>query len=530
MSVDTRANGQHPTMARPSLAPLRNRLTAALDRTPRSVAKRFEVDLRALAAFRIAVGMLVLVDLLLRSRNLEAFYTDVGVLPREALFSDYSSVYSLHAAFGEGWAQVLLFLVAGGFALAMLVGYRTRLATALSWLLLVSLHLRNPMILNSGDTLLRLLLFWGLFLPLGETWSVDARRVERDRSTVASVGTIAVLLQVVLVYATNAVHKTRSDVWLGGDALVAIFRADHLTILLGNALADQFVLLRAFSYIWMALILLSPLLLVLTGYRRAIFASCFVGMHLGMLITLKIGLFPLISVAGLLLFYPPVVWDRLAALATRAGVAPVLRGGLTGLQQTVPQPSVSPVAETWADRRTLTAVASRGRMLFSTVVPWLFLVLVVLSNAEAAEYTEVPDPAEDVLETVQAEQSWRMFAPNPTSDARWLVVPGDLENGSEVDVFQNAAVDWDRPPSVEGTYETARWRKYVSNMRYADNENHRSYFANYLCGRWNASHDVGVERVTVYGLTDRAAPYDEPDINRHELLEYDCSGTFVQEG
>ncbi|MDY7080948.1 MAG: HTTM domain-containing protein, partial [Halobacteria archaeon] len=80
----------------------------------------------------------------------------------------------LHALSGDAWFQVLLFVVASVFALMLVVGYRTKVATVVSLVLLVSLHLRNPVILNGGDSLLRRLLFIGIFLPLGEQWSVDA--------------------------------------------------------------------------------------------------------------------------------------------------------------------------------------------------------------------------------------------------------------------------------------------------------------------------------------------------------------------
>ncbi|WP_126664233.1 HTTM domain-containing protein [Haloterrigena salifodinae] len=514
----------------PSPHTVREQLSTGLDRFSLGLQRRLEIDLRALAAFRIAVGALLLVDLLLRARELGKFYTDAGVLPREALFADYSSVYSLHAVSGEAWAQALLFFVAGAFALAVTVGYRTRTATAVSWLLLISLHVRNPMVINGGDMLLRMLCFWGMFLPLGERWSIDARRIDRERSTVASVATMALLLQILLMYVTNAIHKTRSDVWMNGEALGQIFQADHLTILLGNVLADQFELLRAFTHVWMTLILLSPLLVLLTGYRRAVFATLFVGMHLGMLVTLRIDLFPLIVAAGLLVFYPSVVWDDATALAERLGVADDCRRGLAKLQHLVPTLPVPtlPVAVGRA-APSLSSLRARSRVAFGTVVPWLFLVLVVLSNAEAVDYTEVPDPADQVLETAEADQSWRMFAPEPTSTAKWLVVPGELADGTTVDARDGTAVDWDRPPSVEDTYATSRDRKYVINMRYAGNENHRSYYANYLCGRWNRTHDTGLESLTLYGLTDKAGPSDdEPDVARYELLEYDCSGELVQ--
>jgi len=55
-------------------APGPGRLSAALRR-------RIRIDVRALAAFRVALGVVLLVDLALRARNLTAFYTDAGVLP-----------------------------------------------------------------------------------------------------------------------------------------------------------------------------------------------------------------------------------------------------------------------------------------------------------------------------------------------------------------------------------------------------------------------------------------------------------------
>ncbi|ELY91203.1 HTTM domain-containing protein [Natrinema altunense] len=515
-------------MTRALLTNGRNRLLTALDTASESFVRRFEIDLRALAAFRIALGTLVIVDLLLRSRHLTAFYTDDGVLPLEALFSDYSSVYSLHAISGEAWVQAVLFVVAGCFAFAMVVGYRTRLATLVSWLLLLSLHTRNPMVLNGGDALFRMLLFWAIFLPLGERWAIDARRTNRDRTTVASVGTMAVLLQPLLMYASNAIHKYRGDSWMAGDAIAKTFRADQFTILLGNVIADQILLLRVFTYLWVGLILLSPLLVILMGRRRAMFASLFVGMHLGMLVTIRVGIFPLVAVTALLPFYPPVFWNWLDALATRAGIASQLRGGVTRLQRDIPtlpvpqSPSIRPALSR------LTAVTNSGRVLFSTILPGLFLFLVVLSSAGSVGYDDMPDRGEEVLETVQAEQSWKMFAPDPIWRAKWLVVPGKLEDGTKTDVYRDTDVHWKRPPSVDQTYESARWRKYIKNMRFADNENHRSYFANYLCGRWNATHETGVERLTIYGQTDTAAPYEESDITTYELHEYDCSGEFIQ--
>ena len=131
------------------------------------------LDLRSLALFRMCAALVVLADLALRARDLRAHYTDDGVLP-QAYFLVDKTRWSLHLLSGSAYFQAALFVLAAVFALLLLVGYRTRLATFVTWLLLLSLQSRNWMILNSGDVVLRLTLFWSLFLPLGARFSVDS--------------------------------------------------------------------------------------------------------------------------------------------------------------------------------------------------------------------------------------------------------------------------------------------------------------------------------------------------------------------
>lgn len=522
-------------MIRDSLPTDGRRLSRTAEWLSSALRRRVAIDRRALAAFRIALGTLLLVDLALRSRNLTEFYTDSGVLPREAFFADYANIYTIHALSGDAWFQWLLFLVAGAFAIALIVGYRTRLATFVSWLLLLSLHIRNPMILNGGDSLLRMLCFWAMFVPLGDRWSIDASRTDNDRSVVATIGTMALLLQVVLMYVTNAVHKVQGELWLEGEALPYIFGADQFTILLGNHLVEFPALLRVMTYAWLVLIVASPLLILATGVPRAALATAFVGMHLGMLVTLRIDLFPLIVVAGLVPFYPPIVWDGAERFGARLGndgatsrLADRLgrRAPVASLPDTLPR--VSDVTRAGV-RSPFPRGAAAGRETFATVIPWFFLTLVVLSNAQAVDYAEVPDPADEVLDVTKSSQSWRMFAPDPLRTTRWYVAPGELENGTEVDALHDSQVELDRPHDVDETFETARWRKYLGNVRSAGNTNHHSYLANHLCTRWNATHETGLETVTIAYGYERHDPYDDTDsASTVELLEYECGGPLVQ--
>ena len=120
----------------------------------------FSVDLRSLAITRIVFSLLIFIDLIIRSRFLEEFYTDSGIMPLRALRLIYPTNYhnSLHALSGEYPYELSLFLLAVLFAFLLLIGLFTRIATIISWALLVSLNLRNPLILQGGDTLFKCLM------------------------------------------------------------------------------------------------------------------------------------------------------------------------------------------------------------------------------------------------------------------------------------------------------------------------------------------------------------------------------------
>jgi hypothetical protein len=129
----------------------------------------FGADLRSLAALRIVLAATVLADLTFRSKSLVAHYTDLGVLPRWTLIQTelYPWQFTLNLLSGEPLFQAFLFGVTALAALGMLVGYRTRLMTIVVWVMVLSIQWRNPLVLSGADNLLRVLLFWAMFLPLG---------------------------------------------------------------------------------------------------------------------------------------------------------------------------------------------------------------------------------------------------------------------------------------------------------------------------------------------------------------------------
>jgi hypothetical protein len=109
----------------------------------------FSADLRVLAAFRIGLALIILWDLGERLPDLTAHYTDAGVFPRALISLHFGEVgpVALHALSGSAAWQAALFAAAILCALALLVGWKTRWAALASWLLMLSLHHRNPAVL-----------------------------------------------------------------------------------------------------------------------------------------------------------------------------------------------------------------------------------------------------------------------------------------------------------------------------------------------------------------------------------------------
>lgn len=278
----------------------------------------FSIDTRSLAAFRIGLGVLLLVDLILRSQNLVAHYTDDGVMPRSALLGGFvhEMALSLHLVSGSAWWQALLMVVAGIFAIGMTIGWRTRLCTVVSWLLLLSLHSRNPAILNGGDGLLRLLVFWGMFLPLGATYSVDAALNTSEDTPprrILSMGSAALLLQVAFMYIFTAILKTGYP-WKDGTAIYYAMQMDAFRTAAGDLLVPQHRLMEWMTHatIWFERI--APVLIFVPFFVRQIrmtLVFAFVMFHVGLAITMHIGLFPYICIAAWLAFLPSGFWDGL---------------------------------------------------------------------------------------------------------------------------------------------------------------------------------------------------------------------------
>lgn len=396
---------------------------------------------------RVSLGAIVLLDLISRSRDLADHYSDAGVMPRAALAEEPFAAYrfSFHAWGGSAAFEALLFVCAAALAIAFIAGRGGRVTTALLWLFAVSLQNRNGMVLNKGDQIFRLLLFWSMFLPL------------RPKGPLRSAATAGLLVQAALAWLSSAAQKTGREWIPDGTATYFALQMTHGTTAFGHTLGQAFALTRVLTYLVYLVEWAGPLLLLSpfrTASARIVAIVALTAMHVGFGVSLRLGFFPAISVCSLLPFVPSIVWDRLGV------------------------PSVDP--------------RPRGLSRWPSAVAAAALALVVALNIEqvGAAGFAVPDALVRVANLARLDQTWAMFAPYPDKRTGWFVVRGHLPDGRLVDAYHPspAPPPLAEPANLSATFPTPRWLYYMTNLSKPEYARARRWFAAFSCRRFDAAH------------------------------------------
>ena len=282
-----------------------------------AIKKTFSLDTRSLALFRVSVALILIVDFLCtRLPYFTLFYTDKGLLPLKNFFgsgSFWASTSSLNFISSSCTYQFTLFVLAILCFFMLLIGHKTRWFIFGSWILLVSFHSRNFLIINSGDTLLCLMLFWALYLPLSRHFSVDSPMQGTQKpTTVFSVNSIAFIFQILFVYFFTYLLKT-DPIWKTGQGVYYALMLQSFRTVWGDILLQYPDVMKILSHITYYFIEnLVPFLFVIFGFWwrfRVIIVLLMCGFHFSLGLFLHLGLFSWICMAGWLALLPSEFWE-----------------------------------------------------------------------------------------------------------------------------------------------------------------------------------------------------------------------------
>ncbi len=434
------------------------------------------LDARSMALFRISLGALIVLDVALRLIDMRAFYTDFGVLPRVVVIEKHnpSAHFSLLMSSGAAWFQAVLFLMTAVSGACLALGYRTRVVAVASWVLLVSIQHRNPVILQGGDVLFRILVLFAMVLPVSNVWSVDARS-KRAEPIRPSLLLFAYVAQIASVYIVTGMAKYKNVEWRDGLGLAYSLWLQQYTTWVGDLMGTLPIsVLQALSTGTLAVEMVVPLFLFLPWRVPEIRNICIAVMmlfHLIILLTLKVGLFTLISVVGWLPLLTAGFWEAIAAKVRGAGLGKLLAAPAAAGAQAVP----------------------RWQRAGTQAVGGLFLVFLVVWNS-ANMFTGLKSSLRPPWLTHVAfffgiDQSWEMFSRPITSDG-WFMIPAVRADGTTVDLFSGEEYTGPRrPDSISASFPGDRWRKYWRNLLSADRQHQRLGLGRYLCRRGFEEHD-----------------------------------------
>lgn len=266
-----------------------------------------------MAALRIAVGLLTIGWTLSLLPDAETFLGRSGVQRDLPTYDSGAWVVQL----GPPYLVLGVLLAAG---VALVVGWRTRVASVVAAVLLLAVQRRDPWILNSGDLLLRELAFFVMLMPAGETWSLDARRrakqgkPERLRAPWAL---RLVQMQVSAIYLFSVWAKVRGTDWNDGTAVgIALQLEDLQRFAMPEVLATSVFVSAVLTYSSLVVEAALAFALWLPRLRYWVIAAG-VGLHLGIEASLLIGWFSFAVISSYLAFVP-AAHLRLAVARARA--------------------------------------------------------------------------------------------------------------------------------------------------------------------------------------------------------------------
>lgn len=448
------------------------------------VAAAATLDTRSLAAARIGLGLLLLTDALLRTRDFRLMFAADGIFPVATLqrFNGDASVWSLAFLVDATWWSGVILAAEGITGALLAVGLWLPWTTVAAWIALVSVLRRTAPATNAGDAWLACQLFWSMFLPLAACWSLDARKgiphldarrginrfaarrtgrvaaVSAPRpNTACSIASAALVLQIAAVYGGAGLSKCNAS-WFSGEALArALSVHDHGTAV-GMALAHTSWILAPVTWLVLAAELTVPLLLLAWPAPRVrlLLVVAFMLFHGLIWATMSVGLFAAIGLVAWVPLIPGEVWHWCG-----------LRHAIGG--QRTPAPLSG----------------------WPAAVCTVALIVAGISFSHAAFHwptTPLPRPVVWAINAGCLVQNWGMFGDVPPQE-QWVYGRGLCSDGREVDVLRGGRpLQTDRPDGGFASLPHHRWHKLFWVLPRPHMRVFSAGVAEALAREWNAAH------------------------------------------
>lgn len=286
------------------------------------------------SVFRIIAGLGIVYQYVINYEQRAYLFGPDAVMPF-AEFARGEDGLSLYRLASTPLGFELLYHLGLVVAIAFVLGWRTRLVTALNYVFWVSLHRRYAVLWDGGDNVMHLVLVYALFADLGAHASVDAARrrgrpVDGDAAKLAAIAhnaaMLAIALQISLVYGIAGLTKVQGETWRNGTALYYALRAGEFTLPgWSEHIYRSAWLLTLLGYATVAFQVSFPFLLFMGRRTRALAVVCGLAFHVGIAFFMGLVTFATFLVAVDLTLLDDAEYRALGEIAARAAAATISR-------------------------------------------------------------------------------------------------------------------------------------------------------------------------------------------------------------
>ncbi|MBT6432244.1 MAG: hypothetical protein HOK28_04080 [Deltaproteobacteria bacterium] len=465
----------------------------------------FKLDPRSLLAFRLLLTTALFTDLAERFFNTSYFFTESGVFPEplwDKLYGFKPYYWSMHFSDSDIviWGLVGLQVILAG---CLVLGYRLRITLLMSWVLLLSMNLGNPLLTYGGDKLSPGLLLIAAIIPL-----TVAQRQKAGHGPLTYLAGFLMLTQVTMLYTAAGAAKVWQVYWMNGDALYNAMNFNLLVKPLGLFLLNFETFLRVSSWAtpWAEIIL--PMLCWIPSWKGRIRTLALLGilsLNIGIWLTMDVGYFMFYSSAAVICLLPAIFWDTIAPLTSRMQQWLQRPGFTLGRRITAwLAHETQPVLEDAASARPSLDLMSKLR---AGIMVWLILVLSIsgLEGMKVWKRVNWPSPIWNAVRAPNLYQNWGLFT-NPNTQLQWYVSKATLANGRIVDILQDGApVSFPRPTTRPELFRgNFRWRlAFAKANKHKKHTAVRSAITSNVARIWNDHHgpDEQVQSLQIFKMS-----------------------------
>ncbi len=260
--------------------------------------------------YRFFLGILCLINSYYLWPDLQMWFSSTGVLP-STLNNSLQGLdrLNLFYFFGSELSTVrIVFFVHVIASLFLMMGLGSRIASTCVFLTLTTLHHRNVYILNGGDTLLRMMSFFIMFVDCGRAFSLDrllriffGKENPGDSKFIYPTAVRVMQFQVCCVYFSTFYWKATGSHWLDGSAIYMVNQLDQFSRFWVPSLFKTVVFSKFMTAFTLTLEGSFAFLVWFKDTRKWVLLFAFL-LHLGLEYSLNIQLFQFAMVTTFVLF------------------------------------------------------------------------------------------------------------------------------------------------------------------------------------------------------------------------------------